>query len=264
MRAVLVSRYPRVDTPLWKRRVAESLLDAGVELAVLYSRASLADQARAGLRQDGFRGVVARYAALRGRGARRPGADRARAEATDAEQTRSLAEWAAERGIPVVRARRLDDDGALGALRALAPDLLVLAGADLVPAATLETPRLGTINPHYGLLPAYRGMNVTEWSVYRGDPVGVTVHLVDPGIDTGDILAREEIAVAPGETFSSLRAKHQEVAARLLVSAALALRDGTAQRTPQAPADGRQYFVMHPALRRVAERRLGERAAGSG
>ena len=141
---------------------------------------------------------------------------------------------------------------------------MVLVGADLVPASMLAVPPLGTINPHYGLLPAYRGMNVTEWSVYRGDPVGVTIHLVDPGVDTGPILLREEIALDPGETLVSLRRRHQELAARLLVEAAVQLRDGTARPREQAIEEGRQYYRMHPSLRRVAEARLRAQApAGS-
>jgi methionyl-tRNA formyltransferase len=104
-------------------------------------------------------------------------------------------------------------------------------------------------------------MNVTEWSVFHGDPVGVTVHLVDAGIDTGDILLKEEIPVEPGDTFERLRTKHQEVATRLLVDAAIGLRDGTAHRTPQRAEDGRQYYRMHPLLRGVAEARLAQAAA---
>jgi methionyl-tRNA formyltransferase len=136
----------------------------------------------------------------------------------------------------------------------------ILVGADLVPAPVLAVPRLGTINAHYGLLPAYRGMNVTEWSVLRGDPVGVTVHLVDAGVDTGDILLQEQIAIEPGETFASLRRKHQEVAARLLVAAALELRDGSARPRAQAPEEGRQYYRMHPLLRERVERKLASGA----
>ncbi len=246
MKAVLVSRYPRVDTPAWKRSVAQGLLDAGVEVAVLYSRAALRDQARAGLTQEGT-AVVRRYLSLR-RGA--GGAD-------DATPAQSLAAWARERGLAVEGVRRLDDPAPV---RRLAPDLLVLVGADIVPAAVLEVPPLGTINAHYGLLPAYRGMNVTEWSVLRGDPPGVTVHMVDPGVDTGAILLREEIALLGGDTFYTLRRRHQEVAARLLVTAALALRDGTARPRPQAPDEGRQYYRMHPRLRRRAEERLRAQA----
>jgi methionyl-tRNA formyltransferase len=244
VRAVLVSRYPRVDTPEWKRRVASALIDAGVDVAVLYSHATLIDQARAGLREEGM-GVLRRYLTLReGGSAGEPPAQ-------------SLAAWARERGLPVVGVRQLDE---LAPLRRLAPDLLVLVGADIVPAAVLAVPALGTINAHYGLLPAYRGMNVTEWSVFRGDPVGVTVHLVDPGVDTGAIVLQEEIPIAAGETFATLRRKHQDVAARLVVQAALQLRDATARPLPQAPDEGRQYYRMHPALRRMAEARLQDQA----
>jgi methionyl-tRNA formyltransferase len=247
MKAVIVTRYPRVDTPSWKRRLAEGLQGAGFDVAALYSRSHTIDQARAGLKENGLQ-VLKRYASLRG------GSD------DSAEGPTTLASWLEHRGARVIYARRLDEPDALEGLRALDPDLLILAGADIVPAAVLEVPQLGTINPHYGLLPGYRGMNVTEWSVFHGDPIGVTVHLVDTGIDTGDILMQEEIPLEPGDTFERLRTRHQDVATRLLVEAAVELRDGTARRVPQRAGEGRQYYRMHPLLRRVAENRLAQAA----
>jgi methionyl-tRNA formyltransferase len=246
VRAVLVSRFPRVDTTPWKRRVAGDLIDAGFDVSLLYSKATLADQARAGIREEGL-GVAKRYLALRGRAARHEA------------RVPSLATWAEARGLHVERRRRLVDS--VDAMQRLEPDLLVLLGADIVPARVLAVPRVGTINAHYGLLPAFRGMNVTEWSVYCDAPLGVTVHLVDSGVDTGIILLREEIALGVGESFATLRRKHQDVAARLLVRAALDLRDGRATPVPQDAADGRQYYRMHPALRRVAEARLRARTS---
>jgi methionyl-tRNA formyltransferase len=231
-----------VDTSAWKRELAQRLADAGLDISVLYSRSGLADQVRAGVREFGLGSVLQKYATL----TRRRGGP--------AEPT--LGALAEERGLSVIRAARLADPDALAALRRLAPDVLVLAGADIVPASVLEVPRVGTLNAHYGLLPAYRGMNVTEWSLYHGDPVGVTVHMVDAGIDTGDIVLREEIPVEPGDTLESLRAKLQSVAARLLFEAVTALLDGTAAREPQRPEDGHQYYRMHPALRAQVERRL--------
>lgn len=252
MKAMLVSRYPRVDTPAWKKRVATALLDAGVEVEILYSRSSMIDQARAGLREEGL-GVARRYLALR----RGPAPPAAAVAADDASAPPiSLAGWAAERGLKVHRFGRLGDADALAAVSASSPDLLVLTGSDIAPAALLALPRIATINAHYGLLPRYRGMNVTEWSLFHGDLPGVTVHLVDPGIDTGDILLREELPWEPGATLQSLRVRHQEAAARLLVTAALQLRDGSEQRIPQRADDGRQYYRMHPALRACVERRL--------
>ena len=143
------------------------------------------------------------------------------------------------------------------------PDLRDPASARTsCPPQLLAAPRLGTINAHYGLLPAYRGMNVTEWSVLRGDPPGVTVHLVDSGVDTGDrsCCARRSRCgrATPSRRFAQ---RHQEVAARLLVRAALELRDGTAKPLPQRADEGRQYYRMHPALRRLAADRLRAQAA---
>ncbi|HEV2776913.1 MAG TPA: formyltransferase family protein [Solirubrobacteraceae bacterium] len=250
MKAMLVSRYPRVDSPPWKRQVAGALLEAGLDVEILYSRSSLLDQARAGLREEGL-GVLGRYLTLRG------GAPVSSppAETVPATST-SLADWATERGLAVHRFARLGDADTLASVRASAPDLLLLTGSDIAPASLLALPRIATINAHYGLLPRYRGMNVTEWSLFHGDPPGVSVHIVDPGIDTGDILLREEIPCPAGTTLRSLRALHQQAAARLLIAAALQLRDGTEQRTPQRADEGRQYYRMHPALRSRVERAL--------
>jgi methionyl-tRNA formyltransferase len=112
------------------------------------------------------------------------------------------------------------------------------------------------LNAHYGLLPRYRGMNVTEWSVYHDDPLGVSVHWVDPGIDTGAIVLREPITVMPGETLAELRTKHQQAAARLLVEASRLAFAGSGQGRAQRPEEGQQYYRMHPELRLAVERKL--------
>jgi hypothetical protein len=252
MKAVIVSRYPRVDTPAWKREVAEGLLAAGIDVAVLYSRSSVTDQARAGLREFGVAGVREKFASLRARGRD------SSTQGGDASLRQSLADWARGRALDVAFCARLGDPDCLVWLRAAQPDLLVLAGADIVPPSTLEIPRIGSINPHSGMLPAYRGMNVTEWSVLHDDPVGVTVHMVDPGIDTGDILLREAIRVARGDTLQTIRAKQQQMAADLLVAAAHRIADGTVDASPQRPEDGRQYYRMHPALRALVELKLAD------
>ena len=195
MRVTLVSRYPRVDTPVWKRRLGKGLLDDGVELSVVYSRSSIREHAVAGLRELGPAAVAqqlqTRISQFDGSSAK--------------SDTETLASWARKRGLPVRFFSRLQEPACLCAIRDLAPDILVLAGADIAPAAMLQDPRIAAINAHYGLLPRYRGMNVTEWSIYHDDPIGVTIHVVDAGIDTGDLLLREEIGATPGDTLATLR-----------------------------------------------------------
>ncbi len=248
MRIALVSRYPRVDVPRWKRELAERLVAAGHEVGVLYSRSSLLDQARAGLRELGV-GALPRYATA---ALPRPGGAR------DGKAAGTLAGWARERGLAVMLQRRLGDADAHLALRTFGPDLLVLTGADIVPVPLLEIPRRGAINPHYGLLPRYRGMNVTEWSIYHDDPVGVSIHDVEPGIDTGGVRATERVAATPGDDLARLRERHQEAAGRLLLDTVERIAAGDSRATPQRLDEGRQYFRMHPRLRAVVEAKLAD------
>ena len=133
---------------------------------------------------------------------------------------------------------------------------MLLAGADIVPAKLLEIPRLGVLNPHYALLPHYRGMNVAEWSIFHDDPVGVSVHYVDAGIDTGDIAARRALLVDAGDTLESIRTKQQQLAVALLTEAVDGLAGGEGTRVGQRPHEGRQFYRMHPALRRRVEAKL--------
>lgn len=256
MRVALISRYPRVDSAAWKRALAEGLEAVGAELAIFYTRSGLGDQLEAGLREFGAVGTARRY--LDARMKTRTSGPAAGGESALAQALGTLGAWADERGVPVRRFRRISDPELISSLRAFAPELAILAGADIVPAELLEVPRAGTLNPHYGLLPRYRGMNVAEWSVYNDDPVGVSVHLVDPGIDTGDILGRAAIAVKGSDTLETIRANQQRLSAELLLEAAGQAGGGWPERRAQEPEEGRQYYRMHPRLRRVVERKLAD------
>lgn len=245
----MLSRFPRVDTMPWKRALAADLLAQGVELSVVYSRSTPQDQLKAGLKEFGL-GLAPHYVKAR---------SSATADGRNHEKL-TLAAWARQRGIPVAEHHRLESDECLATLRSLSPDVIALVGADIVPPTVLRLASIGTVNAHYGLLPRYRGMNVTEWSIWHDDPVGVTAHMVDPGIDTGDILLQETIAVEHRDTLESLRAKHQASAVRLVAAAVRGLGEGSIPRQMQRPEEGRQYYRMHPELRRRVEERL---AAGS-
>ncbi len=169
---------------------------------------------------------------------------------------------AKSRGIPVVEVGSLEDAATLERLRALAPDLFVTAGVGILRAPLLAIPKLGTVNAHMGALPGYRGMNVAEWAALHGDPVTVTVHLVDAGIDTGDLLLAAEVDVAGKRTIAELRDAADEAQVALLARVLHAVRDAgdLPPRTPQRRDQGRQFFTMHPALRALLEQRLAARA----
>lgn len=241
MNVAILARYPRVDTARWKQELASRLPD-GTRLTVVYTRSALADLVRAGFAEFGL-GVWARYR-------------RARSVASEGEPSRTLSSWAEEHGVEVLRFGRIGDPELAGALARRRIDLLVLAGADIVPASVLAVPSVATLNGHFGLLPRYRGMNVAEWSVFHDDPVGVSVHVVDPGIDTGDIVSVEPILVEEGDTLESIREKQRSRAVDLLGAAVEAAGRGAMPRTPQLSEEGRQFYRMHPTLRRHVEEKL--------
>ena len=125
----------------------------------------------------------------------------------------------------------------------------------------IRSPAIGILNAHMGRLPAFRGMNVLEWSVFEGEPVGVTVHFIDEGIDMGDVLLFRELAVTAGDTLDSLRAKSVALGVDLMAEAVAQLEAKRAHPLRQSRSAGRQFFVMNPRLRAVTERRLHKRLA---
>jgi methionyl-tRNA formyltransferase len=161
-------------------------------------------------------------------------------------------------GAADLAVRGLNDPDCLDRLRGLAPDLVVYAGGGIARKAFLAIPRLGVLNGHGGPLPAFRGMNSAEWSLWYGVRPVVTAMLMDEGIDTGPVLFERPL---PAEALRLGRIDHlRGVATRVTVETLLeavdALADGTATPRPQAAADGRQFFVMAEPMIEVLEGRL--------
>lgn len=127
------------------------------------------------------------------------------------------------------------------------PDLMLLGESGIVRAPLLALPRLGTLNAHPGWLPTYRGVDVVRWALLLGGPLGATLHWVDRGVDTGDIVWRRPLAVAPGTAIADVEQAARDLALAMLVEGASALaRGGTLPREPQRREEGRQYFLMPP------------------
>ena len=135
-------------------------------------------------------------------------------------------------------------------------DLMILGGAPIVRAHILQVPRVGTLNAHQGALPRFRGMNVIEWALLEGTAPTISVHFVDPGVDTGDIVAMEPIPLQPGDQLSSVRTRSGKIQSELLARMASLAMQGALPRRSQCFEDGRQYYSMHPCLKAVAEQRL--------
>lgn len=88
----------------------------------------------------------------------------------------------------------------------LQPDIIAVFGTGLIRGPLLAAGRLGIINLHGGLSPRYRGSDCTFWALYNGEPdrVGCTLHFIDPGIDTGNLIAHICPEVSEGDDESTL------------------------------------------------------------
>lgn len=144
-------------------------------------------------------------------------------------------EYALTQNIPVFQPQKLREGEVLDTLKALSPDLIVVAAyGKLLPPAILELPPLGCINVHSSLLPKYRGAAPINWAILNGEmQSGVTIMYMEEGLDTGDILASRATPIASDENAQQLHDRLSEMGAQLLLEVLPALEGGIARPTPQ-------------------------------
>lgn len=171
---------------------------------------------------------------------------------------RSLREVAAHYGFPAAVCKDQNAPDSIARLKNWAPDLITFTGGNILRQPLLDVPRLGVLNVHLGLLPEIRGMSSPEWSLLKGLPVGITIHSIDVGIDTGPILSRCEF---PGacqcESLNDLRDHLIAFGIDRLGEVVSALDRGAISATPQSGMkEDHQFFVMHEWLQARAADRL--------
>jgi folate-dependent phosphoribosylglycinamide formyltransferase PurN len=176
---------------------------------------------------------------------------------------RSLREVAEFYDVPVAVCDDQNSPASIARLREWSPDLIIFTGGNILRKQLLEVPRLGVLNVHLGLLPEVRGMSTPEWSLLSHVPIGITIHYVDAGIDTGPILQRFEYPdAARCESLNDLRNRLIAFGVGKTADVVAGLDRGTIRATPQSDVDvDRQFFVMHEWLQaRAAERLAHSRA----
>ena len=146
--------------------------------------------------------------------------------------------YALAHGIPVFQFEKIRLPEGVAALRSFAPDLMVTAAfGQLLSAENLAIPKFGCINVHGSLLPKYRGAAPIQWAIINGETeTGITTMMTDIGMDTGDILLADRLAIEPDETAGELFERMALLGAETLRRTIAALEAGTLVRTPQDEA----------------------------
>jgi hypothetical protein len=164
------------------------------------------------------------------------------------------------RSLRVLLSRRLvilneplDHPNSTSRLSKFSFDLGLHKSGNIYREPTIQCFRLGILNAHIGLLPAYRGRSVMEWSILQGAPVGISVFFVDSGIDTGkQILLTELVDISQCQSLAQAKQCLFDLDARFYRHAVALLRSGNVNYKPN-DLSGRRYYVMSRIFSGVAE-----------
>ena len=155
-------------------------------------------------------------------------------------------QFALEKGIEVYQPDRVkNNEEFLEEMKKLNPDVIcVVAYGKILPKTILDIPKLGCINVHASLLPKYRGAAPIQWAVLNGDNItGVTTMYMDEGMDTGDIILKEEVIIGEDETTGELWNRLAKIGGELLVKTLEQIEKGTAERIKQG-----EDFTIAPMI----------------
>lgn len=142
------------------------------------------------------------------------------------------------RGVPVFQPERVNDPEAVEHIRGLAPDFLITAAyGQILSAELLGVPRVGALNLHGSILPAYRGAAPVARAIQNGEAEsGVTVIQMTPRVDAGGMIAFARTPIDPAETAGELEDRLAALGAPLLVEAVRRVAEGRAEVLPQDPS----------------------------
>ena len=156
-------------------------------------------------------------------------------------------------GLPVRTPASMRDPEVIAEFEALDLDIaVVVAFGQILSAAVIDAPRLGTFNLHASLLPRWRGAAPIQRAIMAGDPVtGVQVMRITEGLDEGPILLSETVRIGPLDTAGALQERLAAVGAHLLPRALGAVERGGAQETAQAGEGATYAKKIKPAEARI-------------
>ncbi len=129
--------------------------------------------------------------------------------------------WAQNKGLTILEPEKLKDESFITKLKKLSPDLIIVcAYGKLLPKIILELPKYGCWNIHASLLPKYRGASPINWVLLNGESkTGITIFLMEEGLDTGPILLQKELPILEEDTAIELNHKLSQLAKEAIIEA---------------------------------------------
>ena len=162
-------------------------------------------------------------------------------------------EYAIEKNLQVYQPIKVRNNPEfLEEVKKLNPDLIcVVAYGKILPQELLDIPKYGCVNVHGSLLPEYRGAAPIQWAVLNGDKkTGVTTMFMNAGMDTGDMILKEEVKIGEDETTGELWDRLKTIGANLLIKTVKEIENGTATRTKQ-PEEGTMAPMLSKEMAKI-------------
>jgi methionyl-tRNA formyltransferase len=161
-------------------------------------------------------------------------------KATHAERLRELCPYLPDERV--FRGKAFRRESAMRVLDELALDYVVgVHFPYIISREVLAIPRVGFLNLHPAYLPYNRGWHTASWAILEDTPIGATLHFMDEGIDSGDIVRQERLDIGPADTAHTLYQRLKKLELELFRRAWPALADGTFSRAAQDPGRGTQH-----------------------
>lgn len=177
----------------------------------------------------------------------------------EVNKTYTIKQLATSYGINVIERSDLNDPRFLQEIRRYDADLFISVACPIIfKKEIINIPRLGCINIHNAPLPKYRGMLPNFWQLYHNEKEsGITVHRINTGIDTGDIIAQRFVTIQPEETLHSLILKTKRQGARIMIDV---IDDFRNERVQSVEMSGAGSYFTFPGRKEVLElKRRGRR-----
>ena len=155
-------------------------------------------------------------------------------------------EFAKKHNLPIYQPEKVkNNEEFIQTIKLLSPEVIcVVAYGKILPKEILDIPPYGCINAHGSLLPKYRGAAPIQWAIINGETTtGVTTMYMDIGMDTGDMILKEEVTIDENETTGHLWERLSKIGGNLLVETLKQIEEGKAPRLPQG-----EDFSMAPML----------------
>ncbi len=147
------------------------------------------------------------------------------------------------REVPTVVVGNINDSPCVDFIQHHAPDVLAVCGTSVLRPEIFSLPPKGTVNIHVGITPEYRSADPIFWALYRGDPqnVGVTIHFIDRGIDTGPIIHQDTVPVYRDDSLASIYVRCKRRGAQLYSVALSEIEDGSVRTVDRSHVEGQAF-----------------------